>query len=279
MQKKYQVGVVILNWNNWPDTKICIDFLKKSISNSDNLIIVVDNGSSDDSVENLRELKDIVLLESKSNLGFSGGCNLGIKYCVDHFCDYIVLLNNDAVVSKDTILHMLSAMQRYRNRALIGSIVFNHDGSIQSAGMKINKITGRVEAYKQFNVMNRIDYITGCCLLLPINFISEVGYFDDNFFLYWEDADLSIRANLAGYKLVIDPQSMVFHKDSASTKDNPYIKELYYNLSQLLFMKKHHYTRLALTNVFFRLIKCLMFGEWVRLRAVVDVWFLGKRKL
>ncbi len=233
------VSIVLLNWNRWPDTNACIDSLKRlNYGNFD--IIVVDNDSSDDSLQRIAEVHpDICLLRSKSNGGFACGCNIGIHHALDAGSDYVWLLNNDTTVEPGTLTAMVNLAESDNRLGAVGSILFHMDKpeKIQAwGGGTINLWTGRSKHRWR---AGKVDYLTGASMLLRKKVLESVGLLDEQFFMYWEDSDLCFRIRAAGWHLGVATDSHLYHKESASSGKGSLRQTRYFNTSAIRFYRKH----------------------------------------
>lgn len=221
------IHIILVNYNGWEDTVECIRSLKKS-TYTDYEILVVDNGSTDDSAARLRELAGdrVVLLEAGDNLGFSGGNNVGIRYAQAHGAEYILLLNNDTLVTPDTLERLLEAAKRHDDGAVITAKILyaSRPEVIWYAGGRFDGRTGRTEHtgihetdVGQYDTEKRVSFISGCCMLIPAAVLDNVGPMEEDYFLYCEDLDYCCRIAEAGYSMVYAPAAVVYHKVSAST--------------------------------------------------------------
>ncbi len=233
------VSIVLLNWNRWPDTNACIDSLKRlNYGNFD--IIVVDNDSSDDSLQCIAESHpDICLLRSKSNVGFARGCNIGIRHALKAGSDYVWLLNNDTTVEPGALTAMVNLAESDNRLGAVGSILFHMDRpeQIQAwGGGTINLWTGRSRHRWR---AGKVDYLTGASMLLRKKILESVGLLDEQFFMYWEDSDLCFRIRAAGWHLGVATDSHLYHKESASSGKGSRRQTRYFNTSAIRFYRKH----------------------------------------
>lgn len=220
-----KVGIVLVNYNGSEDTLQCLRSLL-NITYKNIMIVVVDNLSTDDSVEILKRKEQelcFTLLCSPDNNGFSAGNNIGIHYALDHGCSHILLLNNDTVVTPD----FLSELMKYNDgeTALTGTILYYWKREeIWYGGGIVNKFTGKtVHLHKGEhlesvgNKPQAISFISGCEMLLPRQIIDSIGLMDEDYFLYGEDVDYSLRISKYGFDLKFVPTSIIYHKVNAST--------------------------------------------------------------
>jgi len=241
-----RVFIIILNWNNWLDTFECLESLK----NNDYLnyeVVIVDNGSDE---KPQSPNPDIKIIYNKENLGFSEGNNVGIKYALEHGADYVLLLNNDTVVSNDFLSKLVKAAESNEEIGMVGSKIYFYDQKdrIWFAGGKVNWLynKGEMRGYNEIDQgqydlpeIQESNYLTGCCLLVKKNVIEKIGLLSEEYFLYYEDTDWSFSAQKAGFKTVFVPGSKIWHKGSQSSiaKSESYI---YYHIRNgLIFAKKY----------------------------------------
>lgn len=266
------VFVLILNWNGWQDTVQCIESLK-SLTYPNYEIVVLDNASTNDSVARIREAHpDVILIETGANLGFAGGNNVGIRYALDEGADYIWLLNNDTKVFENTLEAFVAAGEENQDIGILGSPIYemNEPEVLQTwGGGRINMWLGRATRCKQGETP---DYITGASMFVRRTVFNTIGLLDDKFFMYWEDADFSLRAAKHGWKLYVEPRARVLHKESASVGLKSYHQFRMYTESSLYFFDKHSsYSLLSKSSsILFRLTKRLTRFDSSGLRAIYD---------
>lgn len=230
-----KIAIILVNWNNYSDTIECVKSLRK-ISYTNYKIVVVDNGSKNDSVKHLSKLKDIVLIESNENLGFTGGCNLGIKYIAKEEFSYVLLLNNDTIVKSDFLQHLVNFSEENQNVGIVGPLIyyFSDPKKIWFEGGVIDFIHGPflhlekkfAENGQLFKTRN-VDYINGCCILIKREVIQKIGMLDEEYGTYVEDVDYNVRAHNAGYSSYIVYDSIIWHKVSALTGERTNFKKEY----------------------------------------------------
>jgi GT2 family glycosyltransferase len=274
-QKGPRVYIVVLNWNGWQDTVACVTSVR-ALTYDDYRVVVVDNGSSDGSVERVRTAcPEVEILEAGENLGFSGGNNIGIRFALHQGAEYVWLLNNDTTVDPSALSAMVECAETDSLIGAVGSVIFDwseHERVQSWGGGRITFSTGRSIHLDQ---RGNIDFLTGASLLLRSRALRDVGLLDDNYFMYWEDADISMRIRKAGWSLAVADDAAVFHKQSASLgKGNP-IMIRYFNRSAIRFFRTH-----AAYPVFpivigsiGRLCKRLVSRDWAGAAAVcAGVW-------
>lgn len=221
------VAIIVLNWNGYSHSLICLRSLSQV--NYPNLkIILVDNGSVDGSVQKLKdEFRDVTFLENQNNLGFTGGNNAGIEYALNQEFDHILLLNNDTTVMPDFLEKLVSLLESYPQAGMVQPLILFEDNKnkIWSAGGKYNSFNGNsITQGDRKNVDNfsltisELDWATGCCILVSSRLVKEIGLLQNSYFAYFEDVDWSLRARKAGYKILLQPESIIYHEGSAASK-------------------------------------------------------------
>ncbi|MBW6440936.1 glycosyltransferase family 2 protein [Patescibacteria group bacterium] len=289
MQK--EVFIILLNWNNEGDTIECIESLKKN-NYKNYKIIVIDNGSEKESIAKIeRQYSDLYIIKNKSNLGFAGGCNVGTKYAIDNNADYVLLLNNDTTVAENFLTKLIRVGEADEEVGILGSKIYYHTekNRIWFAGGKVNWLKNKGTHLGldeidegQFNEMKEVDYLTGCCLLVKREVLDKIGVLAEDYFLYYEDTDYSLRAKNAGFKCIFVPESVIYHKISRSTKPGS-ASYIYYHVRNGLVMAKRNgnfFVKLALYHycviLFFKQIIKISFSPQKRpwanavLRALRD---------
>ena len=268
----HSVTVIILNWNGIEDTLSCLESLKKQ-TYKDFKIIVVDNGSVDKSVEILQSLTqqdNLIKLYNEKNLGFAGGVNTAIKWAVEHDFTHVALLNNDAIVEKDWLTNLT---QRIDNEeiGIYTSLILHEDGKTIDSTGEFYSIWGipspRLRDDK-FNLAPDSGYIFGAsggASLYSVAMLKKIGLFDEDFFAYYEDVDISFRAQLAGYKVYYNKGAVVYHQQGASSsKISGFTTVQAFKNLPLLFWKNVPFALLLPIGTRFLLIYTLMYFNAVR---------------
>ena len=219
-----KIAILILNWNNFPDTKVCLDSLDL-VSYKNYKVILVDNGSSDDSAELLRaQYPDVTFLELDSNKGFAGGNNVGIKYILEQNFPYILLLNNDTeVINGDFLKTLLQIIQKDESIGAIGPKVFQTDGKVEQTILPYPTIMNTIWNTMGLNKRDQdkkqaVDSVTGCCVLIRSQVIEDIGLLDENYFMYAEETEWFHRMGRSGWKVLYSPVESIIHKGASSSK-------------------------------------------------------------
>ena len=267
-----RVAIVVLNWNGWQDTLACVASLQ-ALTYGNFEILVVDNGSTDDSVAEIQSaFPDVTLLLSGANLGFGGGCNVGIRHALAQGADYVWLINSDATVDPVALTALVQVADNDPALGSVGSVLYEADqpGQVQLwGGGRVNLWLGRSN---HCVVPGPISFISGASLLLRRAALEQVGLFDEGlFFMYWEDTDLGFRLADAGWRLAVAEDSKVWHKQSASLGlGNPLLDE-YATRSCVRFLRRHALVpAVSVALVLVRMVvKRIVIGRPDRLMAVL----------
>jgi GT2 family glycosyltransferase len=221
------VRIVILNWNGVDETVACLESLGRANLGGAS-IMVVDNGSTDGSVETLRRrFPDLDVLALPRNLGFAGGNNAGMRAALADGAEGILLLNNDTRVAPDFLPPLLDAIGSSPTAGAVSSAIFRMDRpemldvawcEVHLAQRHVVQIIG-VNALpgEGFDRRREVPVTIGCCVLITAEALRRVGLFDEAYFAYHEDVDWCLRARRAGFELFYEPFSRVYHRGSGST--------------------------------------------------------------
>lgn len=289
-----KVTIVILNWNGWKDTVECLKSVQKARRSTFALsILVVDNGSTNDSVKQIKKVKSrmVKVIETGRNLGFAGGNNVGITHALSDGADYVVILNNDTYVHKDCLKELVNYADenpkvgvvspkiyfaaghefhksRYK-RSDMGNVIWCAGGMIDWNNIYGSNIGVDEVDNGQFEHTREIDFATGTCVLYRTNMLKEIGVFDERYFLYWEDVDLSVRAREAGWKVMYIASSKLWHKVSQSSGSGSKLNDYFTTRNRLLFGMTYASFR-ARFALFRESIKLLFIGRSGQKQGIRD---------
>jgi GT2 family glycosyltransferase len=264
-----RVCVVIVNWNGWEDTLDCLTSLGE-LDYGGYDVIVVDNGSTNDSVRRISdEFRDIEVVALERNLGFSGGCNVGIRHAFASGSQYVWLLNNDTKVDPNALRTMVELAESDERIGAVGSVLYDMSDpeKIQTwGGGKVSLWFGRTRHRTEEAIEDSLCYLTGASLLLRSSSLAEVGLLDEGYFMYWEDVDLCFRLRNANWKLMVARDSKVWHREGASSGRNKTAFDRHLWMSTARFCKQHApLAKIATTAATFRMVgKRLIQLEWMR---------------
>jgi len=229
------VKILILNWNGIHLLKPCLDSVN-AIDYPNDSVVVIDNGSSDGSLEMVQEnYLNVKCIALDNNYGFSGGYNRCFMQLKDDLSRFIMLLNNDTVVDSDILNSFNQAREKFGDNHIYGGTIFYLDNPkiIWYAGGKVNLKWGcishrgiRKQDSSEFSNPMQTDYITGCCIFTSKKVINQLNGFDKQFNMYGEDVDLCLRAKKVGIRCFYWPQAKLWHHVSASLGGAFTIKKL-----------------------------------------------------
>lgn len=258
-----KICIATINFNSEKETHDCLASLKELHTEGIEItIVVVDNGSRIPFVLTAAEKEaGVVLLRSEENLGFTGGSNMGIDYGLAHSCDYIMLLNNDTIVDRNLLKELLGPfknkttglstpkiyfakgheyhLEQYKKEEL-GRVIWYAGGYVDWKNI-FTKHRGVDEVdHGQYDNEEKIDFATGCCMLIKREVLEKVGKFDDTYFLYFEDGDLSQRIIKSGYSIVYTPKAFLWHITAASGEGSgSHLHDYYLTRNRMLFGLKY----------------------------------------
>jgi GT2 family glycosyltransferase len=273
LQREPLAFTVLLNWNGWKDTVECLSSLQK-LEYGNNRALVVDNGSTNDSVQHIRaQFPQVEIIEMGKNLGFAGGCNAGIRAAIDRGAEYVWLLNNDTTVDAGALRAMVDRAEADPKVGAVGSAIFSaaEPERLQAwGGGYVNFWLGRSRHFVGPVRDEQIQFLTGASLLLRRRTLGELGLLDEGFFMYWEDADYCFRLRRAGWRLAVAGDSKVWHKEQGSIGEKSALLDTYFNRSATRFFEKNAPTPFIpiWAGITLRIGKRTIAGDWKRARAV-----------
>lgn len=238
-----RVSIIILNYNGVEDTLHCLKSLQR-VDYPNFEVLVFDNGSKGNDVKSLREYEMINyrFFDNKENLGFAGGCNKGIEIALrENKSEYIYLLNNDTEVDKEFLSEAIKTAKKNKKYGIVASksLYFDNRSTVENAGhLMLNSgdaySRGRGEPASRYNKSEELLSACAAGILLRCDMLLEIGFFDEEFFLIYEDVDLTFRAVVMGWKCIYLPESIIYHKVSASiVKSRNYAMTLRAQVNQL----------------------------------------------
>jgi GT2 family glycosyltransferase len=282
--------ILILNWNNWKLTLACLESVFRN-SYPNYQVVLMDNGSTDGSIEKIKEWAEgrlkvneslvsytasnkpipyivydkeaaeeggapgerpgcLVIIQNGMDLGVPGN-NSGLKYAISKGDgDFLWLLNNDTVIHIDALTKLVGAAETDEASGIVGSKLLYYDrpGVIQAAGGgQLTPCIGNAfhlgtneEDKGQWDEPFSPDYITGASLLVKKKVIEDIGFFDEKYFLCWEDVDLNVRAKLKGYRISYCPGSLVWHKEGGTVGNASPLMDYYWTRNGLFFTRKFY---------------------------------------
>jgi len=243
------IGIFICNYNKREFVVNCVkSLLEQSFCDFD--LFVVDNASTDDSVEKLREEygDKITIIENDENLGGSGGFNTGIRRGYNDGYKYIMLVDNDTVFDKEAVGELYKFLEENSDVGMAGSKVYymQNPSTIQDFGAKLlwdnYQLCGINVGEKDKASLPNIqeaDYLAACSLMVRRGVIDKIGFMNESCFIYWDDAEWGHKARLAGYRCCAVGSSKVWHNSSAGLSSNLGFSRYYFLRNRLNFFARY----------------------------------------
>ncbi len=270
-----KLAVVVLNWNGAEMLEPCLNNLSKQ-SYENFRIVLVDNDSKDNSREILEDLckkmgDQLHIIYHSKNSGFAGGVNIGINYALKHGFDTVALFNNDAVADEDWLKNLAQILGEKPKVGIATGLLLHADGkTIDSTGdwyslWGLPFPRGRNKSAKSAPKSGYVFGASGGASLYRGDMLKEIGLFDETFFAYYEDVDISFRAQLAGWKVYYNNRAIAYHERGGSSKKVPKMPtyQTFKNLP-LLFIKNVPTPFLGIIGPRFFLAYWLMFFNTVK---------------
>lgn len=250
-----KLSVIILSYNVRYFLELCLRSVEAALTDLEAETIVVDNDSSDGSCDMIRQLfPEIILIENTQNFGFSKGNNIGVAKAQG---DYLCILNPDTVVAEDTFLTLLRYADSNTNIGIVGCQLMDGRGqflpeskrNVPTPAVAIKKILGLDKGYYAHHLseseIGAVDILVGAFMLIKKSIYQEVNGFDEDYFMYGEDIDLSYKVIKAGYQNAYYGETAVIHyKGESTSKDKTYAKRFYGAMR--IFYNKHFQSQVFL---------------------------------
>lgn len=257
---KKTFDIVIVNWNSGDQLKDCVESVMKSSFDNSTLkkVIVVDNDSKDDSIELAERLNfdKLKIIKNKDNLGFGKACNSGVK---NSQSDFILFLNPDAMVYEDTFHKLFDYIEKNDNSDVVvyGAQLIGDDGKVQRTCARfpnlsnflvkvlgLNKLNSKYfETYHleewNHNETKQIDHVIGAFYLIKREIFNSINGFDERYFVYFEDLDLSKRVHDSGYRTIYLSEIQAYHKGGGTSEQVKALRFFYSTRSSLIYSFKH----------------------------------------
>ena len=252
MSNAPEIGVVLLNWNQYDDTVDCLRSLY-GMDYPNFRVILLDNGSSDGSGEKIEGLfPRVEMLYSSVNLGFDGGNNLGIMRALNMGCDYVLLLNNDTVLDPALLKELIEVAATDPKIGILGPKIYYYDEPdvLWWAGCSLNISPNGMFSFSQegncqkdvgqFDEVVDVDGAIGCAMLIRREVIEKIGLLDERFFIYHEEHDYALRAISKGFRIVFVPRALLWHKVSKAMGGVHSVSQCHlWSRNWLLLMRNH----------------------------------------
>ena len=245
------ITIVVLNWNGVTDTLVCLNSLA-ALTYSNFTVIVVDNGSTDDSLARLRAYNapyPLTLIATGRNLGYAGGNNVGTRHALECGADFVLVLNNDTTVAPDLLERLLDSAQCNADAGVFSARILYFDepkrvwfdGAFWNPSNLRLEWPGQGEAESSLGTADHeTDYACGAALFFRSEVARQIGLLDESFFLVWEEVDWGFRARKAGWRNVVVPTARVWHKIGVSFGSESSPLRTYFSIrNELLWFSRH----------------------------------------
>lgn len=280
IKNKIDVSVIIVNYKSEKLLKECLDSLIKVSENFKYELLIIDNYSKDESIDNLiHKYKGIILIKNDKNIGFGAANNQGLKIAKGK---YVLFLNNDTIFLENTIKKVFDFAESIEKPIIIGCKLLNSDKSLQNSvydfptlwhvftsNFFLYVIFPKSKLFSKYHLMNRkideiteVDVVTGAFLFGAIDKIKEIGGFDERFFFYNEETDLCYRFKENGGKIYYYPGTAIIHLKGGTAKKNGWFAYKNQSISTIKFFQKHFAGLKYFSAVLFH-----YFGVFIRIPA------------
>lgn len=274
------VYVVILNWNLKEETAECVNSVLRS-DYSPFRVLIVDNGSTDGSVEFFRsEFPDLEIIANQENLGCAAGNDVGIEHALCRDADYVLLLNNDAIIDRGSLREMVAVGESEIEIGILAPLILRHNNQdkIWYLGHREHRLLpiprgltkGQVNKC-QFASAIIVDYVSGCAMLVKRGVFEGIGLLDPTYFMYYEDADFCRRARTAGFKIAVVPSAKAWHKVSLSARKAGASSRYLRAKNRVRFYRQHRHGPHPLLTTTYLWINALLIATNHLLRGQIDL--------
>jgi len=300
-----KIALIVLNYKQ---AQLTIDTIQSLLQINhkgfDFQIFLINNNPPDESLaifeDKYGKNNKITILSSGANLGYAGGNNFGIKHALKLNFDYYLIINNDVIVDKNFLFNLYNTARLNKTPSIVGPKIYFASGYeyhkdrykkseigkvIWSAGGTMdwknvygsNQGVDEVDRGQHDKQITNLDFITGCCFLVPKEIFLSVGPFDEKYFMYLEDVDFCQRVKKKGYQLIYEPKAFIWHVNSGSSGSGSALHDYFITRNRLMFGFKYasFRTKFALVR---EAIKMIFIGrQWQKI-AVIDYYVkhLGK---
>ena len=273
IKKTERLAVIILNWNDCHSTIRCVRSVLDCCRVSTNLavkectVFVVDNNSTDQSADILARWvennesgvfpNEILYIQNDINSGYAGGNNVALKKAYDFGYNVYLLINNDAILTKNVIENLLESLDHEAD--VLGPAIMDPDaGEVQSAGKRLDVIFGKHSVFKDINVGVRyVGYVSGACIMFNKKVVDKIGFLEERYFMYTEDVEFCLRARKYSFRVACDTDVHILHSARGSIvgKNSAGIRK-YYQIRNNILMSVDHFGRLhASCYIFFMFVR------------------------
>ncbi len=269
-----KISVILVNYNGKKYNDKCIESILRSTIASNLQVVVVDNASTDHSLELLqdrwKENSQVKIIPLDKNYGFSKANNVGIEWAMGNGAEYFLILNNDTEVAEDALEKMIE-IQKKTGAIIVPKIVYaDHPDTIWCAGGSFSKVIWKPvqrginqKDTGQYDQSMKCSFANGCSMLLSGKLIRKLGLLDEQFFLYYEDTEYSLRARQKGVPIWYCAKALIYHKVNGSTMGNEKPDNAYYiTRNWLICNRKYMENRFTLFLCYFIINRLVWLLIW-----------------
>lgn len=306
-----KVSVVILHYKGKDFTYQCLQSVKKLQTPNSKLETIIVNNNPLEKLDDIKKkFPKFIFLETGKNLGFVGGNNFGIKRAMKDGADYVFLINNDTILAPDVLVQLIAAAEdgwphshlrskveapkKRKKIGILGTKIYFASGYEYHHGRYKEKDRGKVFWYAggkidwenvitkhrgvdevdkgQYDKIEETDYVSGCGMFIKREVLEKIGLLDDKYFLYYEDADFSIKAKKAGFQLLFVPKAKMWHFNAGSSEVGGPLQDYYMTRNRLLFGMRYVPLRAKIALFRWGLSRLIVGRPWQK-KAFCDFLF------
>lgn len=249
MNSEPLVYVIVINYNGLKYLKTCLSSLERQ-TYKNYKTIVIDNASTDKSVQYIKQnFPKINVVQAESNLGFAEGNNLAMKFALDQKADYVFLVNNDTYLEKDLIEKLVTTIESDDSIGIVSPVVFDlkNKWSLQEMGMAVDRF-GYPLPLKNSSDKDCVFFVSGCAMMIKAGLLNKIGFFDEKYFMFAEDLDLCWRAQLAGYRVMVNEVAKIYHASGGSISGGVIEGSIYKTDAKRVFLREKNTLRTLIKN-------------------------------
>ncbi len=292
-----KTAVIIPHYKNEKDTYECLESLYKNSSPIDYITILIAVETSSKFLSQIRsQFSKLITITLENNIGFSASINKGLKKALEKSCEYMILLNNDVLVGRNLVNRMVDFAKKESCLGLVSPKIYFAPGCEFHNNRYKKEEKGRVIWYAgglfdwanvyashrgvdevdkgQYDNTEETDFATGCCMLIKKQVLDKIGFFDEKYFLYFEDIDYSVRAKKNGFEVYYYPGAFLWHKNASSSGRPGSSVHIYYQLRNRLYFGFKYASAKTKKALILDSVR-LILKDGIQRKAVLD-YFLGK---
>lgn len=279
------ICVVIINYHSQALVNDCLNHLNY-LQRKDLEYLIVDNSEHPDTDLIKSKHRDVLIHRSNRNLGFAGGCNIGLRHAMQEKNRYVLLLNPDTRFEQDFIAPLLAALEAIPNAGMAGPLIFE-DAELRRPWQGIGRLNwwlgGPIQRWKKakydYNEPIDVPFLSGCALLLRLDAVKSVGLMDERYFLYFEDTDYSRRFICCGWPVILVPQAQILHAQSSTIGRHSRAQVYFLSRNRIWLTRRwaprHQFAFFMLFNTLLKIPSMLVYGLWRRRIDIAGAFLAG----